>query len=137
MNNKLLTIIAVCMIMITVKLYIPDAEAKIDGKSWSQLQLDFDFKKAVLDSESFSSAIGDNKTVDLTFTTQIAGPEEKAAGVFIDAIENKKGTKGFRRSPQVKRGPDDDYLKFYPYGIDYGLEPADLKDWQESRDEKF
>ncbi len=47
MNNKLLTIITVCMIMITVKLYIPDAEAKIDGKSWSQLQLDFDFKKAV------------------------------------------------------------------------------------------
>ena len=47
MNNKLLTIIAVCMIMITVKLYIPDAEAKIDGKNWSQLQYDFDFKKAV------------------------------------------------------------------------------------------
>ena len=34
-----------------------------------------DFKK-VLDSESFSSAIGDNKSVDLTFSTQISGPEQ-------------------------------------------------------------
>jgi len=41
------------------------------------------FKGAVLDSESFSSAIGDNKTVDLTFSTQIGGPEDNTVGVFI------------------------------------------------------
>ena len=50
-----------------------------------------DFKKAVLDSESFSSAIGDNKTVDLTFSTQIGGPEQAGVGVFISGFENVSG----------------------------------------------
>lgn len=47
------------------------------------------FNRALLDSESFSSAIGDNKTVDLTFSTQIGGPEEKGVGVFFSGSENK------------------------------------------------
>ena len=119
-----------------IKMQNPQCPIKCDSNT-ADSALVFDFKKAVLDSESFSSAIGDNKTVDLTFTTQIAGPEEKAAGVFIDAIENTTGTNGFRRSPQVKRGEGDDYLKFYPYGIDYGLGADDLGDWQKSRDELF
>ena len=51
-----------------------------------------DFKKAVLDSESFSSAIGDNKSVDLTFSTQIGGPEEAGVGVFIKGHENVTGS---------------------------------------------
>lgn len=42
-----------------------------------------DFKGARIDSESISSDIGSNKTVDLTFTTQIGGPEDKTHGVFI------------------------------------------------------
>ena len=35
------------MVMITTKLYVPVAEARVDGKSWVQLQNDFDFKTAV------------------------------------------------------------------------------------------
>jgi hypothetical protein len=42
-----------------------------------------DFKGARVDSESMSSDIGSNKTVDLTFTTQIGGPEDTEHGVFI------------------------------------------------------
>ena len=36
----------------------------------------FKLKNAKLDSESFSSSIGSNKTVDLTFSTQIGGPRD-------------------------------------------------------------
>ena len=42
-----------------------------------------DFKGARIDSESISSDIGSNKSVDLSFTTQIGGPEDKLHGVFI------------------------------------------------------
>jgi hypothetical protein len=43
-------------------------------------------KKARLDSESFSSSIGSNKTVDLTFSTQIGGPNDITNGVFVSGI---------------------------------------------------
>jgi hypothetical protein len=43
-------------------------------------------KKARLDSESFSSSIGSNKTVDLTFSTQIGGPNDVTNGVFASGI---------------------------------------------------
>jgi len=43
----------------------------------------YDFKGALLESESYSSSIGDNKTVDLTFTCQIGGPTDTQDGVFI------------------------------------------------------
>ena len=70
-----------------------------------------DFKGAVLDSESFSSAIGDNKTVDLTFSTQIGGPEDNTVGVFISGADNKQGTDDkWMYPPEVKDG------KFYEYG---------------------
>ncbi len=58
-----------------------------------------DFKKAVLDSESFSSAIGDNKTVDLTFSTQIGGPEQEGVGVFISGFENIVGADSKSKAP--------------------------------------
>lgn len=59
------------------------------------------FNKALLDSESFSSAIGDNKTVDLTFSTQIGGPEEKGVGVFFYGDENKSKDK---YAPSIEDG---------------------------------
>lgn len=43
----------------------------------------FDFKGAQLDSQSMSSTIGDNKSVDLSFSAQIGGPQDAANGVFI------------------------------------------------------
>jgi len=81
------------------------------------------FNQCLLDSESFSSSIGDNKTVDLTFTTQIGGPEEQGVGLFLTAIENYKSDNDQKHKapPQVKV----DYnqisglprrRKFYPHG---------------------
>lgn len=70
-----------------------------------------DFKSALLDSESFSSSIGDNKTVDLTFTTQIGGPEQADIGVFISGFENPKGADLKHKSfPTISSG------KYYEYG---------------------
>lgn len=43
---------------------------------------------AQLEGESFSSSIGDNKTVDLTFTAQLGGPEDLARGLFISGSRN-------------------------------------------------
>ena len=50
----------------------------------------WDFKQALVDSESFSSSIGSNKTVDLTFSAQIGGPEDTTAGVFMSGSNNQK-----------------------------------------------
>jgi hypothetical protein len=52
--------------------------------STSVRALKYTLKKAKLDSEQFSSKIGDNKSVSLTFSTQIGGPNDTAAGLFID-----------------------------------------------------
>jgi len=41
---------------------------------------------AKLDSQGFSSSIGDNKTVDLSYSTQIGGPQDATHGIKIDKI---------------------------------------------------
>ncbi len=43
----------------------------------------YKLKGARLDSESFSSSIGANKTVDLTFTTQIGGPDDTSNNILV------------------------------------------------------
>jgi hypothetical protein len=45
--------------------------------------LTFELRGAQVDSESFSSTIGDNKSVDISFSVQVGGPEDKAAGLFV------------------------------------------------------
>ena len=47
-------------------------------------------KEAKLDSESFSSSIGSNKTVDLTFSAQVGGPEDQTAGFFMSGNNGNK-----------------------------------------------
>ena len=48
--------------------------------------LRWDFKGALVESESWSSSIGANKSVDITFTTQIGGPEDIDDGVFLSGV---------------------------------------------------
>ena len=43
----LLSVIAVCLVMITSKLYIPEAQAEVAGMDSWDLRSDYDFKKAV------------------------------------------------------------------------------------------
>ena len=46
-------------------------------------------KGARLDSESYSSAIGDNETVDVTFTTQVGGAQDTTNGIFLEGTYNR------------------------------------------------
>ena len=50
--------------------------------------IEYRVKGALLEGESFSSSIGDNKTVDLTFTAQIGGPQDLARGLMISGSRN-------------------------------------------------
>jgi hypothetical protein len=43
----------------------------------------YDLKKLKLDNQSYTSTIGDNKTVTFDFTCQIGGPEQTDVGVFM------------------------------------------------------
>ena len=43
----LLSVIAVCLVMITTKLYIPEAKAEVAGMDSYELKYDYDFKDAV------------------------------------------------------------------------------------------
>jgi hypothetical protein len=44
-------------------------------------------KGAKLDSEALSSSIGDNKSVTFSFTSQVGGPQDTTAGIFIQGGE--------------------------------------------------
>jgi hypothetical protein len=46
----------------------------------------YTIKGARLSSESFSSSIGSNKTVDLTFTSHVGGPNDTTKGIFVSGI---------------------------------------------------
>jgi hypothetical protein len=43
----------------------------------------YTLKGAKLDSQEFSSDIGSNKSVALTFSAQVGGPQDTARGIFI------------------------------------------------------
>jgi len=46
-------------------------------------QLVYTMKGCKVESQSFSSSIGSDKTVDMTFTTQIGGPQDTTNGIFV------------------------------------------------------
>lgn len=52
--------------------------------SYTPLALRYTLKGAKLDSQEFSSAIGDNKSVTLGFSAQIGGPTDTGKGLFIE-----------------------------------------------------
>ena len=51
----------------------------------------YTLKGCSFDSESISSSIGSNKSVDLTFTTSIGGPSDTAHGVFMSGNSSTSG----------------------------------------------
>ena len=57
-----------------------------DSKNTSRDAMIFTLKGSRLKSESFSSSIGSNKTVDLVFETQIGGPNDADHGVFVSGL---------------------------------------------------
>lgn len=53
------------------------------GDSTKTSKIAYTVKGCKLVSENFSSSIGDNKTVDLVFSTQIGGPSDSLNGIFV------------------------------------------------------
>ena len=51
----------------------------------------YDLKGVKVDSESFSSAIGSNQTVDLSLSAQIGGPADTSAGLFMSGVSKIAG----------------------------------------------
>ncbi len=47
MRNTISTIIMICLVMITVKLYTPEVSAKVAGMNGYDLSQDYDFRQAV------------------------------------------------------------------------------------------
>ena len=64
-----------------IALYSPDCVAYAVDKT--VVAANYIVKGIKLDSQSFSLGIGDNKTVSLSFSTQIGGPEQSGLGLFM------------------------------------------------------
>ena len=47
-------------------------------------KLKYTIKNARLEGETFTSTIGDNETVDMTFTSQIGGANDQENGIFME-----------------------------------------------------
>jgi len=58
----------------------------VDGTSTDRMI--YTLKGCKLDSESFSLSVGSNKSVDLTFSTQIGGVNDSGNGVFVSGANN-------------------------------------------------
>lgn len=58
------------------------------GSTTSKQAIKYYFRGAKLDSEEFSSSVGSNKSVTLTFSSQIGGPTDQSNGVFIEGSVN-------------------------------------------------
>ena len=63
-----------------VKLYHPTS---VLSNGERVVQASYRLEKAKLDSQEFSSAIGDNKSVTLNFSAQIGGPSQTDRGLFM------------------------------------------------------
>ena len=77
-----------------VKIYDPECVECVTKDEG--LAMSYTLKGARLESENFTSTIGDNKTVDLTFTATIGGSDDPDNGLFISGKEASNATiKGF------------------------------------------
>jgi len=66
-------------------------------------KLIYKVKNARLDSETFTNAIGDNESVDMTFTTQIGGANDQNNGLFMEGSYPR-----FRTLPYWPMGAEKD-----------------------------
>ena len=62
-----------------------DVQVILKGKDGGSLEnkATYEVKKAKLDSQEFTSDIGSNKSVSLTFSSQVGGPNQTDVGLFI------------------------------------------------------
>ena len=66
-----------------------DITLTINKPGTSTAAVKYTFKAARLDSEGYSSDIGSNKSVDLSFSTQIGGPNDTVHGIFFSGDSDR------------------------------------------------
>lgn len=102
-----------------IELYSPDG-CQTDETSDKFPVSTYIVKDLKPDSQSFTSSIGDNKTVSIEFTSQIGGPEQKDVGLFMKGISKTN----------TLVGPDELAPTFtLAYGADasVGMEEGDVR----------
>ena len=65
-----------------------DISITLKGPDGATNRMIWTLKGCTLDSESFSSSIGSNKSVELSFSTQIGGPNDTANGIFASGANS-------------------------------------------------
>ena len=70
---------------------VQDVSVTLKGPNGSTDAIIYDLKGVKVDSESFSSAIGSNQTVDLSLSAQIGGPSDTDAGLFMSGVSKVAG----------------------------------------------
>ena len=65
-----------------------DLKLTLKGPDGITNRMIFTLKGCTLDSESFSSSIGSNKSVDLNFSTQIGGPADLVNGIYVSGANS-------------------------------------------------
>ena len=60
-----------------------DLIVTIDAPGSSTDALVFELKNAEIDTESYSTAVGSDATVDMTWTGQLSGPQDTVNGFYI------------------------------------------------------
>ena len=63
-----------------------DLFVRLKDPTNTNIHVDYHIKKAKLDSEEFSSAVGDNKSVTLNFSAQVGGPNQTDIGFFMSGV---------------------------------------------------
>ena len=66
-----------------------DITLTINSPGTSTPAVKYTFKAARFDSQGFSSDIGSNKSVDLSFSTQIGGPNDTIHGIFFSGDSDR------------------------------------------------
>jgi len=65
-----------------------DISITLKGPDGATNRMTYTLKGCTLDSESFSSSIGSNKSVELSFSTQIGGPNDTVNGIFVSGANS-------------------------------------------------
>jgi hypothetical protein len=63
-----------------------DLTVTLKDKDNSATKAAYHIKEAKLDSQEFSSAVGDNKSVTLNFSAQVGGPNQNDIGFFMSGV---------------------------------------------------
>lgn len=66
-----------------------DITLTVNAPGTSTAAVRYTFKAARLNSEGYSSDIGSNKSVDLSFSTQIGGPNDTIHGIFFSGSSDR------------------------------------------------